>query len=311
MNILHWLKTLPMLLPDGINAHKAPGGDIYFYTRITPEKNLDGGVETILAIAREVTELKNAEKQLLELGNELAKRATELQRSNDDLRQFAHVASHDLKEPVRKISTFYSRIISEYEDSLPQEVKFYLDRIKSSTNRMYAMIEGVLHYSKLDSDTEPLQRVNLNEVIQQVETDLEVVIQSKQGQIEYESLPVIEGSPILFHQLFYNLILNSLKFTVAGRPSYISIKSSEVVHNKENYAEITLSDNGIGFDQQYAESIFNSFTRLNNAESYEGSGLGLALCKKIVERYQGTISAGGKVNEGAAFKILFPYNNKS
>ncbi|TRW23659.1 PAS domain S-box protein [Flavobacterium zepuense] len=293
-----------------ITAHNTPGGDIYFYTRITPEKNLAGGVETILAIAREITDLKNAEKQLLELGNELAKRATELQRSNDDLRQFAHVASHDLKEPVRKISTFHSRIIQEHGNELPKDVKFYLDRIKSATDRMYAMIEGVLHYSKLESDTEALQNVNLNETLRQIETDLEVVILSKLGVIEYEELPVIEGSPMLFHQLFYNLILNSLKFAIEGKPSHISIKSSEVFRNKTNYAEITLSDNGIGFDQKYAENIFNSFTRLNNVEVYEGSGLGLALCKKIVERYNGFISASGETNNGAVFTILFPYNNK-
>lgn len=303
------LETGKML--ELINAHKTPGGDIYFYTRITPERNLAGGVETILAIAREITDLKNAEKQLLELGNELAKRATELQRSNDDLRQFAHVASHDLKEPVRKISTFYSRIINEYEDSLPDAVKFYLERIKSSTDRMYAMIEGVLHYSKLDSMTEALQRVNLNETIRQVETDLEVVINSKQGIIEYASLPVIEGSPMLFHQLFYNLLLNSLKFTIEGKPPHIIIRSSEVMRNKATYAEITISDNGIGFDQKYAENIFNSFIRLNNFELYEGSGLGLPLCKKIVERYNGFISACSKINKGAVFTILFPYNNKS
>lgn len=277
----------------------------WFYQAMVKQE--DGVVMT----TRDITDQKNADKELRALKDELAKRALELQRSNDDLRQFAHVASHDLKEPVRKISTFYSRIIKEFEGSLPEDVKTYLDRIRSATERMYAMIDGVLHYSKLDSNSEAPQQVNLNEVIRQIEIDLEVIIEAKQAVIDRTELPTIQASSMLIHQLFYNLILNSLKFAKAGVPSRIAISTAKIVRANTDYIQLTVTDNGIGFKPHQAKAIFTSFTRLNSADLYEGSGLGLALCKKIVERHFGEIKATGRPGEGAVFTILFPYNNKS
>lgn len=272
----------------------------WFYQSIV--KLQDG----IVMATRDITDQIQSEKELIALKEELAKRATELQRSNDDLRQFAHVTSHDLKEPVRKISTFYSRIIREYGSSLPEDVKNYLGRIKSATTRMTEMIEGVLHYSKLDSDVEPLQSVNLNKIIELIRTDLEVLIEHKQAEIISHNLPVINANTVLIYQLFYNLVLNSLKFAKENVPARITIASSEIVNDDAVYLRIQVSDNGIGFETEHAEMIFNTFARLNAAEAYDGSGIGLALCKKIVERHHGTISAKGIPGEGAIFTIVLP-----
>jgi light-regulated signal transduction histidine kinase (bacteriophytochrome) len=173
---------------------------------------------------------------------------------------------------------------------------------------MYDMIEGVLHYSKLGSESNPLEIVDLNEIIIQIRTDLEVLIEMKNAEIVLDTLPNIKADRPLMYQLFYNLILNSLKFSKSDVPANITILSSEVLREGKEYVQITLTDNGIGFESRYSENIFHTFTRLNSADLYEGSGLGLALCKKIVERYHGTISANSQPGNGATFIILFPTN---
>jgi PAS domain S-box-containing protein len=240
-----------------------------------------------------------------ELHKLVAERTVELQRSNEDLRQFAHVASHDLKEPVRKIKTFNTRIIDDFSDVLPKKVKTYLNKIESSTERMYAMIEGVLNYSKAGI-THAEQLVDLDETIREIVTDLEVLVQQKNAQITWDNLPKLQGYSVLLYQLFYNLILNSLKFAKAGQPAIINITCQLVNQDEANLYKIVVSDSGIGFEQEYAEAIFSTFTRLNPADEYEGTGLGLALCKKIVDRHKGTIWAAGEPGKGASFTIMLP-----
>jgi light-regulated signal transduction histidine kinase (bacteriophytochrome) len=152
--------------------------------------------------------------------------------------------------------------------------------------------------------------VDLDKVIKNIETDLEVIIQEKHAIIHYKDLPALEGSPILIYQLFYNLVNNSLKFAKAGEAPEVSITSKAIYPEGKGFTQIVIRDNGIGFEQEQAEKIFNTFARLNSKDNYEGTGLGLALCKKIVERHHGTIEATGEINKGATFTITLPLKQK-
>lgn len=234
----------------------------------------------------------------------------ELERSNEDLQQFAHVASHDLKEPVRKIKTLTNRIQYEAGNKLSDKEINYLEKVQSATNRMSSMIDGVLLYSTLNSVNQELTKVDLNEIISDIQTDLEVSISENSAIIDTTNLPVIEGAGILIYQLFYNLINNSIKFSRKGEGLRISIAGEIITEDQIQYVKIKFTDNGIGFDSKYAQLIFNTFTRLNSKDQYEGTGLGLALCKKIVMRHRGTISAQGELDKGATFWITLPLSQK-
>lgn len=263
-----------------------------------------GSASRIIGVMLDVTEQKQFTE---ELSRQVSERTVELQRSNDDLRQFAHVASHDLKEPVRKIRTFQNRILEEFGELLPVEVKLYLERIESAAVRMYTMIDGVLHYSKLGNEQDPVETLDLNAIINAIKADLEILIESKEAVITTSELPSIKGHFTLVYQLFYNLILNSLKFAKVTESSRIEIVSSKLTDQSGDFIKITIADNGIGFRPEQSQSIFSTFVRLNSADKYEGSGLGLALCKKIVERYKGTISATSEPGNGAVFTLILPY----
>ena len=250
----------------------------------------------------------------------VAQRTSELQRSNDDLQQFAHVASHDMKEPVRKIRTFGNRLSVEFGSMLPDRANVYLSKIESAARRMYAMIDGVLDYFSV-SITEPLfEKVDLSDVICSIESDLEVLIQQKGAVIQQENLPVIEGSGVLLYQLFSNLMNNALKFAKADAMPLIQLSASTLsgadaeqmfgLSRQSSYTQVLMQDNGIGFSQENAERIFKTFTRLHAPDKYEGTGLGLALCKKIAERHYGTISAIGMEGTGAIFKIVLPLQQR-
>lgn len=233
-------------------------------------------------------------------------RTAELQRSNDDLQQFAHVASHDLKEPLRKIKTFANRLEDDRETLLSEKGRNYLGKVYSASDRLFSMIDGVLKYSTIDAHEQPMEDVDLNKIIQYIETDLEILIQQQDAIIETCELHSIEGSSVLIYQLFYNLINNSLKFNKSGEQLRIVVNSTVVEYQSKVFVEICLRDNGIGFDQEQAERIFNPFTRLHSKDKYEGTGLGLALCKKIVRRHHGKITAISSKDKGASFTILLP-----
>lgn len=216
-----------------------------------------------------------------ELEEQVRKRTKELQRSNEDLQQFAHVASHDLKEPVRKIKTFIDRLQEEIGPQLNENAKLYINRVLNATNRMVVMIDGVLTYSTISALEEMYEEVNLNEVLKSVELDLELVIHQKNATIHYSNLLTIEGAPVLLHQLFYNLVNNALKFARPGVPPVITLTSRIVNQDGKNCAQINVQDNGIGFEQEYANHIFGTFSRLHSKDKYEGSGLGLAFAKTL------------------------------
>jgi PAS domain S-box-containing protein len=262
---------------------------------------------TLLGVVQDIDDQKLFAE---ELQKQVRERTAELHRSNEDLLHFAHVASHDLKEPIRKIKVFGNMLADEFADLLPERGINHLNKIQNATNRMFAMIDGVLSYSTINAGEQPIEKVDLNKILDDIETDLEIVIQKKNATIKRAPLPVIEGASVLLYQLFYNLINNALKFSKADRTPLIAYYHSIISKNGTNYIEITLADNGIGLEQQYAEQIFNAFSRLHGKDQYEGTGLGLALCKKIVERHHGTISATGVRDEGAVFTILLPIKQK-
>jgi PAS domain S-box-containing protein len=263
---------------------------------------------TLLGVIQDISEQKHFAELLT---RQVKERTLELQRSNDDLMQFAHVISHDLKEPVRKVKIFSNRIREELEPLIPEKAITYLARIQNASDRMYAMIEGVLNYATVSSAEEAVEAVDLNETIKTIQGDLEMPIQQKNASIEFGELPVIRGAAILIYQLFYNLINNSLKFCRKEVAPVIIISSTMVREGGKDFVNIEVKDNGIGFDQGQAVNIFNSFSRLNSKDKFEGTGLGLSLSKKIVERHGGSISASGVPGEGATITIKLPYHKNS
>jgi PAS domain S-box-containing protein len=258
----------------------------------------------------DIHEQKQAEALLRQSEEKLEflvkKRTEELERSNEDLQQFAHVASHDMKEPIRKIKIYSELISEEFNDQINTQAKHYLSKIQNASDRMLVMMDGVLRYAGMDGFLQDIETIDLNNIIQTVETDLEMVMQKKNAVIRRDGLPKIEGYPVLIYQLFYNLISNALKFSKTDIHPIIEITHSQETCTDRMYFRLIIKDNGIGFEQEDAEWIFQSFATLNARENYEGTGLGLSLCKKIVNRHHGLLSATGKPGLGAEFIILLP-----
>ncbi len=285
----------------------------WFLGRAVPVRNTEGKILKWFGTCTDIHERKNRSEELEEL---VQQRTRELERSNDDLKQFAHVASHDLKEPMRKIRMFSSRLKDDYSGSIAKEGQGYLDKIQEAAGRMSAMIDGVLNYSVATNADHHFEWIDLNNVIEHIRQDLELVIQQKEASIEYNVLPRIYGINVLIYQLFYNLINNALKFSKPGEKNHITINvkkvkgfevngSSGLIPGKD-YISIEIKDQGIGFDMDDTEKMFQLFSRLNSKDKYEGTGLGLALCKKIALRHNGNIIAQGKENEGASFNVFLP-----
>ena len=276
----------------------------------SPRFRSDGSFAGYISSCVDITDLKIAEAHLKEnktlLEQLVADRTGQLERSNQDLLQFAHVASHDLKEPVRKIKTYANLLRDEVVAKLTEKENRYVHKILSAAERMTSMIDGVLTFSTTTSTEQPHELIDLNKLLVDIQNDLEILINQKSAQILVGDLPQIEGAGVLIYQLFYNLLNNSLKFSKKGVPPRISVTSILVTNNDKKMARITFNDNGIGFEQKYATRIFDTFARLNAKDHYDGTGLGLALCKKIVERLNGRIEAEGVLNEGATFIITLP-----
>lgn len=286
----------------------------------------DGSIRYFRSIGRFLTNNKG-NKILIGINNDitdqylisksLEDRNLELEKSNKELASFNHVASHDLQEPLRKIQTFISRIFEKESNNLTDTGREYFQRIKAAANRMRILIDDLLLFSRANKIEKIFEEADLNVLLAAAELDLVQVIEEKNAIIHSASLPTLSVIPFQIQQLFINLIGNAIKYNKPAVDPVITIdceivksKNYEFLNksDKQEYYKITVADNGLGFESEYAEAIFTLFYRLHNNSDYPGTGIGLAICKKIVENHQGVIIAEGTLGEGATFSIFFPIN---
>jgi len=268
------------------------------------------GTFTDIHEQKQITEL--LEQRVAERTRELQDMNSMLESSNNDLQQFASVASHDLKEPLRKIQVF-SSIVKEQFDGVPESIAILLDRIISSSNRMTNLINDLLNYSRL-SVKSLFQNTDLNRMISDILSDLEIIISERSAVINLDHFPDLEVIPGQMRQVLQNIISNALKFTEKGVMPVINIKAVLVAERAIDspvaadgaFCRISISDNGIGFNEQYLDKIFTIFQRLNSREDYEGTGIGLAIAKKIIDKHNGIITARSVEGEGATFIMVIP-----
>jgi signal transduction histidine kinase len=267
--------------------------------------------------AKQTTEkaAEEAQKRAEELAKarqELAEYASRLERSNQDLEAFAFAASHDLQEPLRKIKSFGEILIEKMDDSLDTEARSFLKRIKDAADRMSSMIDALLTYSRVTTYAQPYDEVNLEEVVKDVVNDLELRISRTGGKVLISELPHITAEPEQMRQLLQNLIGNALKFHRPGVPPIVKISGRHLESQKveDSWVMIEIEDNGIGFDSENSEKIFQPFKRLHNRRQFEGSGIGLAICRKIVERHGGTLTVESIPGEGSIFTVTLPKKQK-
>ncbi|MFQ4140922.1 PAS domain-containing protein [Chlorogloeopsis sp. ULAP02] len=266
--------------------------------------------ELLLQLANQIG-IALAQAKLLE---QETRQRQELARSNDELQEFAFVASHDLQEPLRKIKTFGDRLKLIASDSLSAQALDYLERMQNATRRMQTLIEDLLTLSRVTTRAQPFVPVNLFQITQEVLSDLEITIQQEQAKVEVGELPILKADPLQMRQLLQNLIINALKFHSPEEPPVVKIYSQilptplDPIAIGTEQCQIIVEDNGIGFDEKYLDRIFNVFQRLHGRSEYEGTGIGLAICRKIVERHQGSITAESIRGQGAKFIVTLPMN---
>jgi light-regulated signal transduction histidine kinase (bacteriophytochrome) len=257
-----------------------------------------------------------AQAQLLE---QETHQRQELARSNTELENFARVASHDLQEPLRKILTFGERLQTKYGEVLTEQGYDYLERMHKAAERMQTLIHDLLTLSRITTQAQPFVAVDLAQIVQDVLSDLEVCLEQTQGQVEVGELPTLNSDPLQMRQLMQNLIGNALKFHRKGEPPKVRIYSQPLKGEnqpalgdaaKPTHCQICVEDNGIGFDTQYLERIFQAFHRLHGRNDYEGTGMGLAICRKIAERHNGSISAHSTQGQGSTFIVTLPLQKR-
>lgn len=261
------------------------------------------GKPGIVLNARDVTERKEAEKKIAEFN-------LKLQQSNRELNDFAHIASHDLQEPLRKIQAFGSRLRTKDEANLSDNGKDYLERMENAANRMQTLIIDLLGFSRLTRQVQHFSQTDLNQIAEEVLSDLEVKIEETKAEIVIKNLPVIDAEPTQMRQLFQNLIGNALKFQQPNHHPKIEISACKISTDdvlQTDMCRIIVKDNGIGFEEKSIEKIFAVFQRLHGRSEYEGSGVGLAVCRKIAEHHNGQITAKSSLGNGAEFIVTIPF----
>jgi PAS domain S-box-containing protein len=288
-------------------------------SRALPQHDESGNIQMWVGISTDIQEQKafasELEKQVLQRTRELKKKNMDLEKMNKELQSFAYISSHDLQEPLRKIQTFATRILEKEKHTLSENGLTYFAGMQRAAHRMQILIQDLLAYSKTNDTERVFKKTDLNEIITEVKADFKETLAMKNGTIELEEVCEANVIPFQIRQLFHNLLSNSIKFASKERPLHIKVRCELVKGEKLNlvvpfpekiYCHISISDNGIGFDPQYRERIFEVFQRLHGKEEYTGTGIGLAIVKKIVDNHNGIITATGGINEGATFNIYFP-----
>lgn len=286
---------------EGEVRNRAKDGSFYWVnTTIVPFLNDQGKPVQYVSVRYEITERKLAEDKLKVY-------AKKLEVSNQELQDFASVAAHDLQEPLRKILSFSDRLQTKSKDELKPEVLDYLSRIQSSAQRMRVLINDLLTYSRVTTKAQPFVPVDLNQVLTDVVSDLELRLEQTGGTIEKNELPTIEADTTQMRQLLQNLIGNALKFVPPDRKPLVRVESQLLKSSALGPAcQIKITDNGIGFEEKYLDRIFTIFQRLHGRHEYEGTGIGLAVCRKIADRHGGIITATSRLGEGSSFIIILP-----
>ncbi len=285
------------------------GREVWVETTKVPLRDIRGAIIGLVGISADITDRKGADEKLRLF-------AAQLERSNAELQNFASVASHDLQEPLRKIQTFGDRLRVKCGEALNAQGLDYLERMQNAAQRMQVLIQDLLKLSRVTSRALPFEECPLRGIVRAVLLDLEVAIEQKNAEVEVGWLPVIEADALQMRQLFQNLISNALKFNRAATRPWVSI-SGRILDSQEDSlpgvptCEIVVQDNGIGFDPQFAEQIFVVFQRLHSRSEYEGTGIGLALCRKITDRHGGTIVAKSGEGKGATFIVTLPVRQTS
>jgi PAS domain S-box-containing protein len=287
---------------EGEVRNRAKDGTYYWVnTTIVPFMNDQGKPVQYVSVRYEITERKLAEEKLKVY-------AKKLEVSNQELQDFASVAAHDLQEPLRKILSFADRLQTKAKDELRVETVDYLNRIQSSAQRMRVLINDLLTYSRVTTKAQPFVKVDLNQVLNDVVSDLEVRLEQSGGTVTIDPLPTIDADATQMRQLFQNLISNALKFVPADRKPDVAV-TSQLLNGSplgQPACQITVTDNGIGFEEKYLDRIFTIFQRLHGRHEYEGTGIGLAVCRKITDRHGGILTATSRVGEGSSFIITLP-----
>jgi PAS domain S-box-containing protein len=286
----------------------------WLLTSKLPLRDPDGKTIGLVGIGRDITRRKEAEEALVSSESKLRKFTTQLERSNRELQDFAYVASHDLQEPLRKIVVFGERLKEQSAEKLDEQSSDYLERMQKAAARMQTLINDLLTFSRLTTKARPFVQVDLAEVARDVVNDLEGRIEQVKGRVELGTLPMIDAEALQMRQLFQNLIGNALKFRRPEAPPVVKV-AAEIITGfsaegddgvPKKFCQLTVSDNGIGFDEKYLDRIFTVFQRLHTRNEYEGTGMGLAIARKIALFHHGDITARSKPGEGATFIVTLP-----
>ncbi|GAB4039564.1 PAS domain-containing sensor histidine kinase [Spirosoma gilvum] len=274
------------------------------------------GEDGLVVTYNNITERKQTELAAQQQALELKTANAELKRSNENLQQFAHIASHDLQEPLRRIQSFSDLLKTQFADNLSDGESDMISRIQRSAQRMQLLIKDLLTYSKLSTQREPFARVSLTDVLEDVTSDLEVMITEKNALVDIAELPIVLGSSSRLRQLFQNLITNALKFVPSERQPIIRISARSAnpdelpsrLHDQSagSFWLVMVEDNGIGFDERYKDRIFTPFQRLHDAGTYAGTGIGLAICQRVAESHGGAIDVSSQPRQGSTFKVFLP-----